>query len=107
VIFYRHWLRHLSGADDRDDAQLITDVIDCIQQVTGTYDNISIGSDLDGFIDPIEMCSNYGKMSQITLLLIAKYGQSIGEQLLFRNALRVLYAGWDGVPTVAPVAIRP
>jgi microsomal dipeptidase-like Zn-dependent dipeptidase len=106
VIFYRHWLRRLDGQNDRDDIQLITDVIDYIHRVTSSYENVSIGSDLDGFMDPIELCSNYTKMSRIAIALVAKYGQSIAEKILFRNALRVLHAGWSGVPTLARVSVR-
>jgi microsomal dipeptidase-like Zn-dependent dipeptidase len=64
--------------------------------VTGTYDNISIGSDLDGFIEPIQMCSNYGKMTALPPCLIAKYGQDVANRILYLNAQRVLHAGWDG-----------
>jgi membrane dipeptidase len=105
VIFYRRWLRRLRGQDDRDDIQLITDVIDYIKQVTGTYEHVSIGSDLDGFIEPIELCSNYSKMSRIAIALVTKYGQPIAEKILFRNALRVLHAGWSGVPTLSPASV--
>ncbi|MDP9362491.1 MAG: dipeptidase [Acidobacteriota bacterium] len=57
VIFYVQWLRHLEGPDDRDDFTLITDVIDHIRDVTGSDDHVSIGSDLDGFIEPIRSCA--------------------------------------------------
>lgn len=104
VIFFRHWLRNLQGGDDRDDIRLVTDVIDHIRDVTGSDEHISIGSDLDGFIQPIEVCSDYSKMSRLAIALIAKYGQTVAEKILFRNALRVLQAGWKGAPTLSPVA---
>jgi len=50
--------------------------------------------------------SNYSKMSTISIALVAKYGQPIAEKILFRNTLRVLHAGWTGVPTLAPVSIH-
>lgn len=96
VIFYPHWLgRH--GEDDRGDFELLAGVIDYIHARTGTYENIGIGSDLDGFIDPIALCSNYGKMSALPPLLKHRYGQKAAEMILYRNALRVLQAGWSGV----------
>jgi microsomal dipeptidase-like Zn-dependent dipeptidase len=98
VIFYKQWLHHALGPDLRDDFRLISDVIDYLKCVTGTYENIGIGSDLDGFIEPIGMCSNYSKMSALTLPLMEKYGQATAEEILFRNALRVLHAGWKGIP---------
>lgn len=96
VIFYTQWLRHLEGPDSRSDFQLITDVIDHIQCVTGEYDNIGIGSDLDGFIAPIKLASDYSKMSAISKGIIDKYGASVADKILYQNALRVLHAGWDG-----------
>ena len=97
VIFYTQWLRK-PGIDLRDDLHLITDVIDYIHSKTGSFDNIGIGSDLDGFIEPIHMCSNYSKMSSLSRALIGKYGQDVAERILYRNALRVLHAGWTGIP---------
>jgi membrane dipeptidase len=96
VIFYRHWLLR-DPIDLRSDVRLITDVIDHIQRVTGNYNNIAIGSDLDGFIEPIHLCSNYSKMSAIVDPLVNKYGLDAAKSILYRNALRVLYAGWTGV----------
>jgi microsomal dipeptidase-like Zn-dependent dipeptidase len=95
VIFYTQWLR-TGAADPRSDIQLITDVIDYIYQKTGTFDHIAIGSDLDGFIEPIEICSNYSKMSSLVDPILYRYGQVAGEKILYRNALRVLHAGWKG-----------
>jgi microsomal dipeptidase-like Zn-dependent dipeptidase len=96
VIFYTEWLRTGTG-DDRDDVQLITDVIDAIHTVTKSFENIAIGSDLDGFIDPIKLCSNYSKMSAIVDPIIYRYGRLVGEKILYRNAQRVLHRGWTGI----------
>lgn len=95
VIFYRHWLRR-SMMDWRPDLQLLTDVIDRVVALTSSYDYIAIGSDLDGFIDPIQICSNYSKMSTLVRPLLARYGQTAAEKILYRNALRVLQSGWAG-----------
>jgi microsomal dipeptidase-like Zn-dependent dipeptidase len=94
VIFYTEWLKN---HQDRADIQLITDVIDYIHSVTKSFDNISIGSDLDGFIHPIDLCSNYSKMSAIVDPILYRYGQLAGEKILYRNALRVLECGWAGI----------
>src|SRR5215831_7073392 len=80
VIFYTQWLRRLNVADFRDDLRLITDVIDYIYAKTGSYDSIGIGSDLDGFIEPIATCSNYSKMSALSRALVGKYGQDVAEK---------------------------
>jgi membrane dipeptidase len=96
VIYFRHWLQRRDQPDDRDDFDLIFDVIDHIRQVTGSHDYAGIGSDLDGFIDPIQTCSNYSKMSAMGKAILARYGGD-AERILWRNALRVLQAGWTGV----------
>ena len=97
IIFYKLWLQ--TGPDDvRGDIQLITDVIDYIHRITNCFDHIAIGSDLDGFIEPIEICSNYSKMSSIVDPIVCRYGQVAAEKILYRNALRVLHQGWAGVP---------
>lgn len=74
VIFYTQWLKN-GVFDTRSDVQLITDVIDYIHSVTKCFDQIAIGSDLDGFIEPIDLCSNYSKMSAIVDPIIYRYGQ--------------------------------
>jgi len=96
VIFYTEWLKK-EPADERGDVQLITDVIDYIHHVTKSFDHIAIGSDLDGFIKPVHLCSNYSRMSAIVDPLVYRYGQIAGEKILYRNALRVLHGGWAGI----------
>jgi membrane dipeptidase len=96
VIFYTHWLRR-PGLDLRSDVRLITDVIDHIRLVTGSDEHVAIGSDLDGFIEPISMCSNYSKMSRLAEALLHCYPRITAEKILYRNALRVLCDGWTGV----------
>ena len=97
----RHLLQALAheagGGDARRGLQLITDVIDHIRDVTESYDHIGIGSDLDGFIDPVEECSNYSEMSVLASHLLSRYGAETGGKILSGNALRVLHEGWDGV----------
>jgi microsomal dipeptidase-like Zn-dependent dipeptidase len=97
VIFYTHWLRRQHQIDLRGDLRLITDVIDHIRLITGSYDHVAIGSDLDGFIDPIRTCSNYSEMSILSKHLIDTYGAANAERILFENARRVLHEGWTGV----------
>jgi microsomal dipeptidase-like Zn-dependent dipeptidase len=99
VIFYKHWLRR-PGLDLRRDLQLITDVIDHVRHVTQSDDFVAIGSDLDGFIDSIQTCSNYSRMSNLSCHLVDRYGVNTAEKILCRNALRVLQDGWKGVKDV-------
>ena len=80
----------------RRDIRLVFDAIDHVAQVTGSYDSIGIGTDLDGFISPIREFKNYASASAFADLLGAHYGHHIGAQILTTNALRVLKRGWRG-----------
>jgi microsomal dipeptidase-like Zn-dependent dipeptidase len=102
VIFYTHWLRR-KRLDFRSDFTLLTDVIDHVHGITHSHDYVAIGSDLDGFIDPIHMCSNYSKMSALVGPLIHKYGESDAAKILHLNVRRVLQCGWKGVTVVPDV----
>jgi hypothetical protein len=73
-------------------------VIDYIHCVSGSYEHrhrFGAGR----VIEPIQMCSNYSKMSALQPCLVAKYGQDVTNQILYLNAPRVLHMGWDGAVT--------
>jgi microsomal dipeptidase-like Zn-dependent dipeptidase len=60
IILGTHWLRQpreqIFGPKG---FELVFRAIDCVHQWTGSYNHIAIGSDLDGFIQPIEGCETY------------------------------------------------
>jgi microsomal dipeptidase-like Zn-dependent dipeptidase len=59
--------------------------------VTGSYDYIAIGSDIDGYIKPA--LKGLGVASGLRLLeqaLIARYGQLVAGKICYGNARRVL-----------------
>jgi len=97
IILYPHWLRQpdqqIGGPDG---FQLLFNAIDCIQSWTGTYDNIAIGSDLDGFIQPIKDCQNYAQTPDLVKAVETKY-RTAADKILYGNALDVLGRGWAGV----------
>jgi len=69
--------------------------IDKIHDLTGSYDHIAIGSDLDGYIKPA--LPGLGDMSRMTSLqdhLRTRYGDADAEKICSGNALRVLRAEW-------------
>ena len=69
--------------------------IDKIHQLTGTYDNIAIGSDLDGYIKPaLPGLEHMGRMAELQKELRARYGDVDAEKICSGNALRLLRAQW-------------
>jgi microsomal dipeptidase-like Zn-dependent dipeptidase len=69
--------------------------IDRIQALTGTYDNIAIGSDLDGYIKPaLPGLEDMGRMLELQNELRARYGDVDSAKICSGNALRVLRAQW-------------
>ncbi|MEN8193338.1 MAG: membrane dipeptidase [Bacteroidota bacterium] len=103
VIFYNYWL---IGKEEGDPVPTFIDfkkeygmqhvikTIDHIGKVTGTFENISIGSDLDGFTDPPDDLYNLAKMDSLRKRLVKKYGVAVSRKILGGNALRVLMNGW-------------
>ncbi|HYR31462.1 MAG TPA: membrane dipeptidase [Gemmatimonadales bacterium] len=65
--------------------------IDKIHDVTGSYDAIAFGSDLDGFIKPtLPGLETPAAFASVEARLTARYGAAIAEQVCSANALRVL-----------------
>jgi microsomal dipeptidase-like Zn-dependent dipeptidase len=73
--------------------------IDRIREVTGSYDHIAIGSDLDGYIKPaLPGLEHHGRMRAFQQSLAERYGAQSAEQICSANALRVLRSGWQAPP---------
>jgi microsomal dipeptidase-like Zn-dependent dipeptidase len=73
--------------------------IDRIAEITGSHDNIGLGTDFDGFIKPtlggIESSADLGR---VETALRAKYGDTVAEAIASGNALRLLRGYWRGKP---------
>lgn len=72
----------------------IINTIKYIHKLTGTYDNIAIGSDLDGFTDPPDDLYNLSRMSVLKKELKKNFGNSATNKILGKNVYRVLQNGW-------------
>jgi microsomal dipeptidase-like Zn-dependent dipeptidase len=69
--------------------------VDKLAQVTGGYDHISIGSDLDGFIKPTSTgLESAADLAHLDTLLRDRYDGADADKILSGNALRILRAGW-------------
>jgi len=65
--------------------------IDKIHDVTGSYDTIAFGSDLDGFIKPtLPGLETPAAFATLEARLTAKYGAAVAQQICSGNALRLL-----------------
>jgi membrane dipeptidase len=96
VILFPHWLRQpveqIFGANG---FPLVFKTIQHIADVTN-FDHVAIGTDLDGFIEPVKGCTTYGQTPALVAAIQARFPRD-ADKILFGNALRVLNAGWKGV----------
>jgi microsomal dipeptidase-like Zn-dependent dipeptidase len=87
-------------ADSFDDSVgLLCRHIDRIRELTGSFDNIGIGSDLDGYIKPaLPGLEHMGHMRALQQSLRERYGSQHAEKICSANALRVLHSAWGTAP---------
>ncbi|MET0600613.1 MAG: membrane dipeptidase [Baekduia sp.] len=72
--------------------------LDQIASVTGSYDHLGIGSDLDGFIRPTATgIESAGDLARLEAAIRERYSADDAEKLLNGNVLRVLHDGWGRI----------
>jgi microsomal dipeptidase-like Zn-dependent dipeptidase len=87
-------LRSIAGTFDGS-VDALCRHIDKIHDLTGSYDHIGIGSDLDGYIKPaLPGLEHMGRMAALQEALQARYGATDADKICGGNALRVLRAAW-------------
>jgi microsomal dipeptidase-like Zn-dependent dipeptidase len=75
--------------------ELLCKHIDRIRSLTGSFDHVAIGSDLDGYIKPaLPGIEHLGRMRHLQNVLAARYGESDAAKVSSENALRVLRRAW-------------
>ena len=73
--------------------------IDRIHELTGSFDSIAIGSDLDGYIKPaLPGLEHMGRMRALQQSLSDRYGPADADKICNANALRVLRSAWRASP---------
>jgi microsomal dipeptidase-like Zn-dependent dipeptidase len=78
-----------------DSVEALCKHIDRINELTGSFDAIGIGSDLDGYIKPaLPGLEHMGKMRPLQASLGERYGAEDAEKICSQNALRVLRSAW-------------
>ncbi len=94
VIFMNYWLTGNEGGPDFGISNIVKTVKD-IAAICGSYDNIAIGSDMDGFTQPVDDLFCSSQMQKLTAALMeAGISPADIKKVLGLNALRVLQEGW-------------
>jgi microsomal dipeptidase-like Zn-dependent dipeptidase len=97
LIMCKHFITSGLHVDDtfEGSVEALCRHIDKIHELTGSYDHIGIGTDLDGYIKPaLTGLESQGRMADLQRALKTRYGDDVGEQIAGGNALRVLRAEW-------------
>jgi microsomal dipeptidase-like Zn-dependent dipeptidase len=78
-----------------DSVEALCRHIDRIREVTGSFENVAIGSDLDGYIKPaLPGLEHMGRMRALQVSLRERYGPEHAQKICSANALRVLRSSW-------------
>ena len=97
LILCQHYITsglHVAGTFEGS-VQALCRHIDKLHDLTGSYDHIAIGSDLDGYIKPaLPGLEHQGRMADLQHALVARYGDEVAAQIAGANALRVLRGEW-------------
>jgi membrane dipeptidase len=97
IIMSKYWLQSPDSSDSGD-LNSVFHAIDAISELTGGSDEfVAIGTDLDGFIQPIDDFQNASFADTFADKIAAHYGDTSADKMLCGNALRALKAGWRGV----------
>jgi microsomal dipeptidase-like Zn-dependent dipeptidase len=99
--YIAHDLRPRRPRNLADSVSLICRHVDRIAQVTGSFDHVAIGTDLDGYIKPaLPGLEHMGRMAAFQDRLAERYGPADADKLCSGNALRVLRARFATEPAV-------
>ncbi len=76
---------------------LLREHIEAIHEITGTYENIAIGSDFDGFIKPtLAGLEDMRDMAKLERKLIDELGDEAAAAICSENAMGLLTGYWHG-----------
>lgn len=95
VIFMNYWLTGKEKLPDDGLENIVRTIQDIANICGGSYDNIAVGTDMDGFTQPVDDLYIPSQMIRLTQAMI---DENISEdnikKVLGGNAMRVLKEGW-------------
>jgi membrane dipeptidase len=101
-IFCEHYITDGLGVHPRrfeESFEALCQHFDRIREVTGSFDHIALGSDLDGYIRPaLPGLEHMGRMRALQDSLRDRYGPENARKICSANALRVLRSAWRASP---------
>jgi microsomal dipeptidase-like Zn-dependent dipeptidase len=111
LIDAAHYLAGKRGRQPTDvetSVALICRHIDRIRDLTGSFDHVAIGTDLDGFIKPsLPGLKHEGEMTELQSRLRKRYGPADAEKICSGNALRMLHYRFPGATDRGRPPARP
>jgi len=98
VIFMNYWLVGKDVKPDNGIDNIVKTIKDISVICDGSFDNIAIGTDMDGFTQPVDdlYCSN--QMQKLTLAMLQSGIKPDDiKKVLGLNAMRVMSEGWGKI----------
>jgi membrane dipeptidase len=95
VIFMNYWLVKTEDKPDFGINNIVKTIKDIAAICGGSYENIAIGSDMDGFTNPVDDLYSAEHMPRLTqAMLDAGIKEDDIKKVLGLNVIRVLKEGW-------------
>lgn len=95
IILMKYWLCGSESTPDYGIEHIIKTISHIAKVCGGSFDNIAIGTDMDGFTQPIDDLYEPSQMVRLTqAMLDAGISEENIKKILGGNALRVMAEGW-------------
>ncbi len=96
IILMNYWLIGKDVVPDNGLENVVKTINDIAVICDGSYDNIALGSDMDGFTQPIDDLYCSDQMQKLTLAMLQSGIKPDDiKKVLGLNAMRVMSEGWD------------
>jgi microsomal dipeptidase-like Zn-dependent dipeptidase len=98
LILMNYWLVGIEEDNPfREDGGIkyLIETVAFIHKTLGSFENISIGTDLDGFTQVPDDVTHVRLMGRVRDEIKKQFGPEAAAKICYENALRVLRAGWS------------